>query len=148
MACLDLLNDGAELAGFGFIDDIGVIDTDDRLVRRDFDHIEVVDAAKFLFLGERRASHAGELAVQTEEVLECDGGKGLVFARDGNALLGLNRLMEALVVAPTVHQSAGKLVDNDDLTVFDHVVDVLFHEAARLHGLIDVVRKRGILRVS
>ena len=148
MACLDLLNDGAELAGFGFIDDIGVIDTDDRLVRRDFDHIEVINAAKFLFLGERRASHAGELAVQTEEVLEGDGGKGLVFARDGNALLGLNRLMEALVVAPAVHKAACKLVDDDDLTVFDHVVDVLFHEAARLHGLIDVVRKRGILRVS
>ena len=148
MACLDLLNDGAELAGFGFIDDIGVIDTDDRLVRRDLDHVEVVNAAEFLFLRERRAGHAGELAVQTEEVLECDRGKRLVFARDGNALFCLDRLMEALVVAPAVHQSAGKLVDNDDLTVFDHVVDVLFHEAARLHGLIDVVRKRGILRVS
>ena len=148
MACLDLLNDGAELAGFGFIDDIGVIDTDDGLVRRDFDHIEVVDAAELLFLGERRASHAGELAVQTEEILEGDGGKGLVFARDGNALLGLNRLMEALVVASAVHQTAGKLVDDDDLTVFDHVVDVLFHEAARLHGLVDMVRKRGVLRVS
>ena len=36
----------------------------------------------------------------------------------------------------------------NDLTVFDNVVDVLFHQAARLHGLIDVVRKRGILRVS
>ena len=148
MACLDLLNDGAELAGFGFIDDIGVIDTDDGLVRRDFDHIEVVDAAKFLFLGERRTSHAGELAVQTEEVLECDRCKGLVFARDGNALFCLDGLMKTLIVAPTVHQAAGKLVDNDDLTVFYDIVDVLFHEAARLHGLIYVVRKRGILRVS
>ena len=148
MACLDLLNDGAELAGFGFIDDIGVIDTDDRLVRRDFDHIEVINAAKFLFLGERRASHAGELAVQTEEILERDGGKGLVFARDGNALFCLNRLMKTLIVAPTVHKAACELVDNDDLTVFDNVVDVLFHQAARLHGLVDMVRKRGILRVS
>ena len=148
MACLDLLNDGAELAGFGFIDDIGVIDTDDRLVRRDFDHIEVINAAKFLFLGERRASHAGELAVQTEEILERDGGKGLVFARDGNALFCLDRLMKTLIVAPTVHKAACELVDNNDLTVFDNVVDVLFHQAARLHGLVDMVRKRGILRVS
>ena len=56
--------------------------------------------------------------------------------------------MKTLIVAPTVHKAACELVDNDDLTVFDHVVDVLFHEATRLHGLVDMVRKRGILRVS
>ena len=56
--------------------------------------------------------------------------------------------MEALIVAPAVHKAACELVDNDDLTVFDHVVDVLFHQAACLHGLVDMVRKRGIIRVS
>ena len=56
--------------------------------------------------------------------------------------------MEALVVAPAVHKAACELVDNDDLTVFYDIVDVLFHQAACLHGLVDMVRKRGILRVS
>ena len=56
--------------------------------------------------------------------------------------------MQTLVVSPTVHQTTRKLVDNDDLPVLDDVVDVLFHQPPRLHGLIDVVRKRGIFRIG
>ena len=148
VALLDLGNDGAELSCLRFVDDVGVVDSDDGLVRRNFDHVKVVDAAELLFLRKRRAGHAGELAVKPEEILEGDGGKRFVLARDRNALLGLDCLMQTLVVSPTVHQTTRKLVDNDDLPVFDDVVDVLFHQPTRLHRLIDVVRKRGIFRIG
>lgn len=46
VALLDLGNDGAELSCLRFVDDVGVVDSDDGLVRRNFDHVKVVDAAK------------------------------------------------------------------------------------------------------
>ncbi len=148
VAFLDLRDDRAVFARLGLIDDVRVVDADDGLVRRDLDDVEIVDAGEFLLLGQRRAGHAGELVVQTEEVLECDGGERLVFACNLDALLGLDGLMQALVIAAAVHQAAGELVDDDDLPVFHDVVDIALHEAPGLHGLVDVVRERGVFGVG
>ena len=90
MAGLDLLDNSAVLCRLGFVDDVGVVDTGDGAVRRDLDDIEVVDRAEFLFLGERRTGHTGELAVQAEVILERDGRKRLAFSRDLDMLLGLD----------------------------------------------------------
>ena len=60
------------------------------------------------------------------------------------AFLGLDRLMQTLVVAAAEHQTAGKLINNDDLTVTDNVVYVALHNAACLDGLVNVVLQRGI----
>ena len=65
-----------------------------------------------------------------------------------DALLGLDGLVQALVVAAAEHQAAGELVDDDDLAVLDHVVDVALHRAVRLDGLVDVVGDGGVLRVG
>ena len=148
MAFLDLRDDRAVFARLGLIDDVRVVDTDDGLVRRDLHDVQIVDAGEFLFLGQRRAGHAGELAVQAEEILEGDGGERLVFACDLDALLGLDGLMQALVIPAAVHQTAGELVDDDDLPVLHDVVDIALHEAPGLHGLVDVVRERGVLGVG
>ena len=86
--------------------------------------------------------------VKAEEILEGDGRKRLVLAGDGHALLGLDGLMQTLVIAAAVHQAAGELVDDDDLAVLDDVVDVTLHNAARLHRLMDMVQQRGILNVG
>jgi hypothetical protein len=56
--------------------------------------------------------------------------------------------VQALVVAPAVHKPAREFVDDDDLAVFDDVVDIALHKAARAHGLVDVVGKRGVLGVG
>ena len=148
MAFLDLRDDRAVFARLGLIDDVRVVDTDDGLVRRDLHDVQIVDAGEFLFLGQRRAGHAGELAVQAEEILEGDGGERLVFACDLDALLGLDGLMQTLVIAAAVHEAAGKFVDDDDLAVLDDVVNIALHEASCLHGLIDVVRERGVFRIG
>ena len=147
MAFLDLRDDCAVFARLGLIDDVRIVEADDGLVRRDLHDVQIVDAGEFLFFGQRRAGHAGELAVQAEEILEGDGGERLVFACDLDALLGLDGLMQALVIPAAVHQTAGELVDDDDLPVFHDVVDIALHEAPGLHGLVDVVRERGVLGV-
>ena len=148
VAVLDLLDDGAELARLRLIDDVVVIDADNGPVRRDLDDVELVDGGEFLLLGHGRAGHAGKLGVQAEEILERDGRKRLVLAGDGHALLGLDSLMQALVIAAAVHQAAGEFVDDDDLAVLDDIVDIALHDAAGLHGLIDVVHERRVLHIG
>ena len=53
--------------------------------------------------------------------------------------------MQAFVVAAADHQTAGELVHDDDLTILDHIVDILLHHAVSLDGLIDVVGQGHIL---
>ena len=52
--------------------------------------------------------------------------------------------MEAVVIAPAIHEAAGELVHDDDLAVFHHVVDVPLHEAPGPDGLVDVVGEGGV----
>src|SRR3546814_2978648 len=75
-------------------------------------------------LGHCRAGHAGQLRVEAEVVLEGDRSERLVFLLDGDAFLGLERLVQAFGVAPAFHHAPGELVDDDDLVVLHDVVDV------------------------
>ena len=55
--------------------------------------------------------------------------------------LGLDRLVKTVVIAAAEHETSGELIDNDDLAVLDHIVDVEMHDAVSLNGLIYVVEK-------
>ena len=79
--------------------------------------------------------------------MEGDGRQGFGFSFNLDALFCLDGLVQALVVAAALHQTAGELVDDDDLAVLDDVVDVAGHHAARLDGLVDVVLDRDILGI-
>ena len=74
--------------------------------------------------------------------------RGLALVLDLYALLRLDGLMQALIIAAAEHQTAGELIDDDDLTVADDVVYVALHDAACLDGLIDMVLESGVLRVG
>ena len=148
VAFFHLLDDGAILCRLGLVDDVGVVDTGDGTVCRDLDDVEVIDCAEFFFLRQCRTGHTGELAVEAEVVLEGDGRKGLALACDLHVLLGLDRLMKTFAVAAAEHQSAGELVDDDDLTVLDDIVDIALHRAVGLDGLVDVVRDGGVFGIG
>ena len=120
----DLVDDRVELLALGAVDEVRVLDAAQRPVRRDDDDVELVDLVELLGLGVGRAGHAGELLVHAEVVLEGDGRERLVLALDLDLLLGLDRLVQAVAPAAARHQAAGELVDDDDLAVLDHVVDV------------------------
>ena len=125
---------------------VGVVAAD-RLVGRDLDDLEPVDVAEFLRLGHRRAGHAGELRIEPEIVLEGDRGERLVLVLDGDAFLGLERLVQPLRIAPAFHHAAGELVDDDDLVVLDDVVGVAGEQLVRAQRLVDVVDQRDIVDV-
>ena len=81
-------------------------------------------------------------ANRPEIVLEGYGGVGLVFVADNNVFLCLDCLMQALGIPSADHKAAGKLVNNDDLTVFYDVVNVPLHYAVSLESLIYMVAEQ------
>ncbi len=88
--------------------------------------------------------------VHAEVVLEGDRRERLVLALDLDVLLGLDRLVQAVAPAPPGHQAAGELVDDQDLAVLHHVVDVALVEGVGAERLVHVVERvdlAGIVEV-
>ena len=141
----DLALDRRPLAVLGLVDLIVAIGADHRAVRRDLDDRQVVDLHELGGLGQRRAGHAGELVVEAEVVLQRDRRERLVLLLDPHALLGLDRLVQALRPAPALERAAGELVDDLHLVVDDLVVDVALVERLRLEALDQVVDERAVL---
>ena len=56
--------------------------------------------------------------------------------------------MQAVVEAAAIHQTAGELVNDDDLALFDDVVDVTVHNAAGFDGAVNVVAQGHIVGVG
>ena len=79
-----------ELRLFCLVDEIGFVGAGERTVCRDRHYIHAVGVREFCGLGRGRARHATQLLVQTEVVLERDGGEGLVLLFDLHALFCLD----------------------------------------------------------
>ena len=114
-------------------------------VGRDLDHRQLVDLHELVGLGEGGARHAGQLVVHAEVVLERDRRERLVLLADAHALLGLDRLVQALRPAAAVEDAAGELVDDLDLAVDHRVVDVALVQRLGLQRLQQVVDQRAVL---
>ena len=129
------------------VDEVVLVVARDRLVGRDLDDVRAVDLDELLLLGLRGAGHAGELLVEAEVVLERDRRERDVLLLDPDALLRLDRLVQALRPAAALHDPAGELVDDLHLAVLDDVVDVALVERLRLQRLVQVVDELDVARV-
>ncbi len=128
-----------------------VVDADHGLVRRDHEHVEVVDLREFRGLGLRRTGHTRKLAVEPEVVLKGDGGEGLVLVLDLDVLFGLDGLVESVAPAPAGHEPARELVHDHHLAVLDHIVHVEVEQGMGLQGLVHMVHQihvRGIVQIA
>jgi len=83
--------------------------------------MDLVNPAELGRVRERRASHPGELLVAKEEVLDGHPRRGDGFQGDFELLLGLDRLVQAVLPLAAGHHTAGELIDDDDLVVVDDV---------------------------
>ena len=134
------LDDGVVLFVGGAIDLVVIIDALDRHIGGNVADIELVDVHEFGRFGQRRAGHAGQLAVEAEIILEGDRGQGDVFGLDRDLLLGFQRLVQAVGIAAAFHHAAGEFVDDDDLVVLDDVILVALEQLVRLQRLVDVMQ--------
>ena len=87
-----------------------------------------VDVVKFTRFRFRGARHSGQLFVHPEIVLDRDGGVGLGLLLDGNALLGLDRLVEPVAPSAARHQAPRILIHDHDLAALHDVMLVLLVE--------------------
>ena len=144
---LDLVDHGIELLPFSTVNEIGVFRTNQISVRRRHDDFQVVN---LLELGSLRfccSRHARQLLVHPEVVLEGDCGECLVLSFDLDVLFRFDRLMEPVGPSSPRHQSTRELVDDDDLPIFHHVVDVPFVQRVRTEGLVDVMEDVHLRRI-
>ena len=119
---------GVELGRFGLVDQIALIDAGEGSMRGDRHDMEAVGAGELGGLGLGGAGHARQLVVHAEVVLERDRGEGLVLLLDLHALLGLDRLMQALGPASALEDASGELVDDAHFAVLDDVLLVALEQ--------------------
>ena len=124
--------------------EIRVVLADHRLVRRDHDHLEAVDLLELERLGVRRAGHARQLGIQPEIILEGDRGDRLVLLADLDALLRLDRLVQAVRPAASRHGAAGELIDDDDLALAHDVLDVALVQGVRAQRRVQVMHQADV----
>ena len=130
----DLVGGGEVFFLLGAVDDVGILDAQQRLVGRNDDDFQPVDLVELGRFGFGRTGHAGQLLVHAEVILEGDGGERLVLALDLDVLFGFDRLMQSIGPAAARHEAAGELVDDEDLAVLHHVLDIAAVERMRLDG--------------
>ena len=122
MSPRNVFDDLLELRRLVLVDEVGLIDANHRPVGRDGHDPELVGAHELGCFGLSGTGHAGEFLVQAEVVLQSDRREGLVLGLDRHALLGLDRLVDALVIATTHQDAAGVLVDDEHLAIHHDVV--------------------------
>ena len=132
----DLLDDSSVLLTSGLVDAVVEVVTCDGAVRGDDDDVELVDVPEFACFGLCCTRHTRELVVHTEVVLQGDGGEGLGGSFDMDALLSFDRLVQAIGVAATIHDTTRLLVDDHDLVVHDDILVILLEEGIGLEELV------------
>ena len=144
LAVRDELQDGVVLLGHGAVHLVVEVFADTRQVGGDVHHLELVDFRELACFRHRGAGHAGQLGVEPEVILKGDRGQGLVLVLNGDLFLGLEGLVQAFRIAPSLHHAAGELVDDNDLVVLDDVVGVAREQRVGAQRLIGVVDQRDV----
>ena len=142
------LHNGFKFLFFGLVNRILHILTDHGTVGGNGDNVHGVDVAELLLLGLGGTCHTRFLLELVEEVLEGDGGQGAALAAHAHVLLGLDGLVQTVGITAARHDTAGELVDDQNLAVLHNVVLVAEHQVVGAQGQDDVVLNLQVLRVG
>ena len=148
MCLFDFLYDCVEFLFFRHVYGIVHIHTDDRAVGRDLDNVHAVDVTELLLLGEGSTGHAGFFLVFVKEVLERDGCQSLALSSYFYVLFCLDCLMQTIGITAPRHDTAGELIDDQNLVVFDYVVLVAVHQIIGTQRQDHVVLDLQVLRIG
>ena len=100
----------------------------------------MIDLLEFLGFRFSRAGHTGQLLIETEVVLDRNGGVSLRFAFDLNVLFGFQGAVKSVAVTAARHDAAREFIDDKDLAFLHDVVHVFFKEHVRPHQLREIVQ--------
>lgn len=138
------LDGGVVFFAARFVDAVVLIAALDRAIGGDHIDIQSVNIMELADLGLCGAGHAGEFVVEPEVILDRDGGEGLGFAVDLDALLGLDGLVETIGPAATGHFAAREGIDNDNLIFLNDIFNILLIKAVGFDELGDIVNALGL----
>ncbi len=131
MAFFHIVTDSLEFFLLCFINRVLMVFADNRLIRWNLNHIHAVNITEFLFLGQRRTCHAGLLFKFIKKVLEGNRSQRAAFPFYLYMLLCFNRLMQPVRITASRHNAPRKLIYNQHLVIFYHIVLITEHQIVR-----------------
>ena len=118
------------------------------LIGRNNDDLEFVNIVELGCFGFCRARHPRQLLKHAEVILKRDRRQRLILALNLHAFFGFNRLMQAIGPAPAGHHASRKFINDDDLALFDDVLDVAAIQRVRLDRGLNVMLEWPVLRIG
>ena len=146
VAFFDIVNDRAELTGLARIDEVALILTNHRTVRRNRNNTDLVGRGEFCSFGLCSTGHtrARALGVQTEVVLKSNRCQGLILSLDLHAFLRFDRLVHTIVVAAPRKHTASVLVNDQDFSPVNNVIAIAVEEFLCANCVIEEANQRSI----
>jgi hypothetical protein len=92
----------------------------------------IVNLTEFCRLGICGPGHPSQFFEHSKIILKGDRGQGLVLIFNPNILLSFHRLMESIAPSPARHEPSGEFIDNDHLTLFNHIINIPFEKGVSL----------------
>src|SRR5579871_511163 len=127
--------------------DVRILNAQHLLVRRNHHDIEFVNLVEFGGFRFGGTGHPGQLFEHAEVVLKRDRRQSLILALDLYAFFRSNRLVQPVGPTPAGHHASGKLVDDDDFTVFYDIFHVAAIERMGFDACLHVVFERPVFGV-
>ena len=126
----NVIDDCTELTCLGRVDQVGLVLSNHRTVRRNGDDTDLVGRCEFRSLGFGGTGHARTRAfgVEAEVVLKGNGRQGLIFSLDLHPFLCLDGLVHSVVVATPRKNAPGVLVNDEDFSPVDDVIAIAVEE--------------------
>ena len=129
----------------GRVQPVGLVDADARAVRRDHRDLQAVELPELLAGRHRGPGHPADGPVAADQGLDGDGVENLAALARGQALLGLDRRVQAVGPAlPPGHPAPG-LVDQVHRAVPHDVVHVALEQRMRVQGHVEPGQRLGVL---
>ena len=143
----NLFNYRVEFFFLRTVNQIRMVCPDHHLVRWDDNDFQLVSGIKLFGLGIRSARHSPKLFKHAKIILKGNRRQRLVLIFYFNAFFGLKCLMKPITIPPSKHHPAGELVNDDDLSILDHIIDFILKQNMRLERLIGMVKHLNIGRI-
>ena len=139
MTLFNVFNNSLELSVNSAIDQVIKVFTLNRTIRWNDLYRNVINLTELCVLSHCGTSHTGELVVHEEVVLKRNSCQSLVLFTYLDVLFCFNCLVKTFGVTTTFHNTAGKLINNLNLTIDDNVLLVAMEHVLGLQSLLKVI---------
>ena len=114
--------------------------TNHGAVRRNHNHFKLIDGHKLFRFRICGTGHSCQLFIHTEIVLKCNTGQSLVLILYIDTFFCLQSLVQTIAVSSSVHHTTGKFIDDDYLSITNHVIDFIFKNTMCFYSLVQAMQ--------